>query len=492
MRILAGFDLGTTGCRCVLFDEQLSVLGEGYHEYALFTGENGVAEQEAEDWWRLLIRALQDASAQAHCKPSDICAVSLSSQGITVVPVDEAINPLCRAINWLDQRPDTGCESILEGLGERYAQITARLMPKPYGISKIMWLRAHRPELTRRTWKYLMPMDFIIARLCGRAVTDHSMAAGLACYDMSARAWSKEVLVVAGISEKLLPEIVDSGVVAGYINPQAAATTGLAAGTPVVVGAQDQKCGAFAAAVSHDTATVSMGTCAAIMMKADRPICCADRYIPCFPDLFREGYLLEGCINVGAGCLKWYRDLYYPEWEYAQVAALAGKHVPTPESPLFFPHLSGMSTPRRWANGTAGFFGLRMGTSADAMAHAVLESIGFALRQNIEAARETAGVRVETLRVFGGGARSPEWLQILADTTGLSIESLYTHEICCVGAAMLAGIGAGVFKHREAQALSVRVGKTYAPNPTRTGIYAERFHWYDAMEVRIYAPQQNM
>lgn len=488
MRILAGFDLGTTGCRCVLFDEHLDLLGEGYHEYPLLTGENGVAEQDAELWWTLLIRALHDAAAMAGRDPSEVSALSLSSQGITVVPVDREFRPLANAINWLDRRGDTGFEAIFDALGaQRYRQIAARLSPEDYGLPKVMWLRRHRPELLAETHQYLMPMDFIIARLCGHAVTDHSMAAGMACYDMNARAWSEEILAAAGVPASMLPEIRNSGSVAGYVTEDAARRSGLRAGIPVAVGAQDQKCGALGAGLSRDTATVSLGTCMAVLIKSDRVVCDERDYLPCFSDLFQDGYLLEGCVNVGAGCLKWYRDLYYPDWSYAQVAALAGAHAPTGESPMFFPHLSGMSTPHRWPNGTGAFYGLQLNTTREGMAHAVLEAVAFSLRQNLEAARRTAGSDIRRLRAFGGGAKSPEWLQLIADATGLPVERLQTHEICCVGAAMLAGLASGTFDGvRSAGAQAAQVRERFSPNPRLRPVYDARYRLYEEREARIF------
>ncbi|NLD59372.1 MAG: hypothetical protein GX647_06960 [Clostridiales bacterium] len=484
MRILAGLDLGTTGCRCALFDEQLNVLGEDYREYPLMTSENGVAEQDAELWWALLSESLRGAARNCGRPLSDVAALGMSSQGITVVPVDEELSPLANAINWLDHRPGTGGEELVDG---RFTDITARLSPEGYGIAKAMWFERHRPDVAARAWKYLMPLDFATAKLTGRAITDHSMAAGMACYDMRERRWSGHILRAAGIPEARLPEIRKSGEAAGFVTEEAARATGLSPETVVAVGAQDQKCGALGAGIRDGIATVSMGTCMAVTTRAERVVCDAERYLPCFSDLFGDGYWLEGCVNVGAGCLKWYRDLYYPEHPYSHVAEMAGRHGPTAESPMFFPHLSGMGTPFRWGNGSGAFYALTLNATADGMAHAVLEAVCLTLRQNLEAAEETAGARVGTLRVFGGGAKSREWLQMAADATGRQVESLFTHEAGCVGAAMLAGLAAGIFPDVEAaRRAGVRVDKRFLPDPKRQLIYDRRYELYCQREKRIY------
>ena len=489
MQVIAGFDLGTTGCRCVLFDEKLNVLGEAYHEYPLLTGEGGIVEQCAEDWWKYLILSMKESAQIAKCAESDICALSLSSQGITVVPVNQDCEALANAITWLDQRSNTGAEQLLDTIGrKKYCSITARIDPSPYGISSILWFQKHRENIAAQTWKYLMPMDYIITRLTGHAVTDHIMACGLACYDLKKRDWSDEILSAAGIRRDQLPDILDCGSVAGYVTEEVAKYTGMRVGIPVAVGTQDQKCGAIAAGLQDGIATVSMGTCAAIELPGEQMVYNASAYIPCFPGMFGRGYMLEGCINVGAGCLKWYRDLYYPDRAYTDVTELAAAHTPTLETPYFFPHLSGFGTPKRKPNGSAAFYGLRINTSREAMAYSVLESVALALNHNIEAARKTAGITLKRLRVFGGGAKSEEWLQIIADVTNLPVESLFTHEVCCVGAAILAGISIGIFASIEvAQNHAMCVGKVYTPRIDRKSILAYRRAEFESIENRIYA-----
>ena len=159
-KVLAGFDLGTTGCRCIVFDKDLSILGDSYEAYPLLTDESGKAEQDAEEWWRLLKSTLTKACACGGIDTRAISSISFSSQGITVVPVDDRLRPLANAITWLDRRGKAEADAIIEKVGDkRFREITARITPEPYGISKILWLRRHRPDLTVKTWKYLMCRD---------------------------------------------------------------------------------------------------------------------------------------------------------------------------------------------------------------------------------------------------------------------------------------------------------------------------------------------
>ena len=147
MGLLAGLDLGTTGCRCVLFEENLNIVGEDYYEYPLITSEGSIAEQDAELWWKLLCKSIRGASEQAGRKLAEITAICISSQGVTIVPVDEHLRPLANAINWLDHRSGTDGEEIVNALSlKRYSDITARLSPSGYGITKVMWFEKRLRE----------------------------------------------------------------------------------------------------------------------------------------------------------------------------------------------------------------------------------------------------------------------------------------------------------------------------------------------------------
>lgn len=488
MTLLAGIDLGTTGCRCMLFDEALCVRGEEYYEYPLLNLPPDFIEQDAELWWTLLCRALKGAAQKGGVDLRDVVALSISSQGITVVPVDEAFRPLYNAINWLDRRAGTEGDEIIQAIGlEAYQKIAYRLSPSSYGLTKVLWLRQHRPEIFDAAYQFLMPMDFLIGKFCGVAVTDPSMAAGMGCYDMEAQGWSKDMLEGVGIPAARLARIAHSGSVAGRVNAKAAAECGLAEGTIVAVGSQDQKCGGVGAGLTEGVATASLGTCLATLLKIPAPMLNKAHYQPCFPDVFGEGYLLEGCAPIGAGCLKWYRDLYYPTWSYDQVVELAAQHSPGETTPMFFPHLCGAGTPKPFPDAHAMFGNVSIATDAPAMAYSVLEAVAFALRQNVEASLLSTDADILRLRVFGGGAKSDFWLQMMSDVTSLPMESLYTHEIACVGAAILAGIAAGVFASQEdAQQRCIQVAGTHRPDAGKKALYDARYAAYNAMEDRIF------
>lgn len=486
MKMLAGIDLGTTGCRCILFDLRLGIVGEEYIEHPLITMPDGGVEQDANLWWELLCRVLRSAACKARVLLSDVLAVGISSQGITVVPVDRKMRPLCNAISWLDNRPDSFGAEIDQAMGQRYVDITARLTPASYGLGRVMWLKRNRPEIMENAYKVLMPMEYIIAKLCGEPVTDHSMAAGMGCYDIAQRCWSEEILRAAGLSAGWFAPIAPSGSIAGAVNSEAAALCGLAAGTPVAVGAQDQKCGGVSAGLADGIATVSMGTCLAMLAKVDKVVCDPDFHLPCFSDLFADGYLLEAVLAVGAGCLKWYHDIYYPHISYREVVGLAAAHKPTAASPFFFPYLQGRSTPRRMVC-TGSFTNLTLDTSGGALAHSVLEGVSFGLRENVEAVATTSGRAIELLRVFGGGAKDRYWIQQISDICNLPAESLYTHEMPCAGAAILAGIGVGIYANQQdAQQYSVKIKDVCEPDAEMHKIYSDRYAAYLDKEKHIY------
>lgn len=265
MQYLLSIDLGTTGCRSILYDASLRELAISYEEYPLQTPQEHWAEQDAEDWWRLTCSTARDVIRQAGCSAAEVRALSISSQGITLVPVDTELQPLCPAMTWLDVRAQEQTGQILRDFGDTaiFAH-TGKHIDACYTLPKILWLRENRPEIWEKTYKLLMPMDYLLAKLTGRCVTDHSMASGTLLYDLKNACWSSRLLEHYQIPSHLLPEILWSGEAAGRILPEAAAALGVSEDCIVAVGAQDQKCAALGAGLDQDTMTVSLGTAGAV------------------------------------------------------------------------------------------------------------------------------------------------------------------------------------------------------------------------------------
>lgn len=469
MSNVIGIDIGTTAIKCVLFDEGLNPLEERYSEYPLITLSASEIEQDAEQWWAIICGMLRQLCAAG---AGPVAAVSISSQGITTVPVDEDLRPLHNAICWLDHRPGTGGEALVAALGpQRYFDITARPSPAQYSVPRIAWLAR---ATGGRAAAYLMPLDFITARLCGRRATDHSMAAGTGAYDIRKRTYSEEVLAAAGIDQSLLPEICESGSLAGRVTAVAAAETGLPEGAAVAIGAQDQKCGALGARLAPGCATLSMGTAFALTVKTDGLSLSREGFIPVFSDIFGDGYQMEACINTGGAAMKWWKDSFCAEGGYKGMDAAVAAYVPGADTPFCLPHFSGHGHPCPAPGARAGFVGLSLSTTPAAMAYALMEGLAFELRRNLEA----IGGGTARVRAFGGGANADVLLQLMADACGIPFEAAAIGEAGCLGAAMLAQLAAGLADRPALAARGCPVRRSFTPDPAKKALLDGRYAAY--------------
>ena len=478
MKIYLAIDLGTTGCRSILFDEQLNQLSYAYEEYGLITPREKWTEQDAELWWLLTLRTAKAAMEKAGVDGKLVEGISISSQGITIVPVDENLKPLCNAMSWLDTRAEAQCARLEQDYGDKamFAH-TGKHIDPCYTLPKMLWLQDEAPEIYAKAWKFLMPMDYLIAKFTGNCVTDHSMASGTLMYDIKNLCWSQDVLNRYGIREEQLPKLAWGGESAGCVLPEVAAELGLRADCVVAVGAQDQKCAAHGAGLDGSTMTVSLGTAAAITRRWSEAKTELQRIPWC--GYVEEGtWVTEGVINTSGTCLRWVRDMLFPGVGYDVINEEAMAARERGSSVLFYPYLNGPSAPEFYADSDGCFYGINLATKRGDFALAVMEGIAFNLRMILEA-MEAYG-NVDTIVVFGGGANSPLWNQIIADVTGMKIRIPATTEAAGAGAAMLAAQAAGQ------QLPALEVGRICTPGAMQAA-YEEKYQKFRAIERKLWA-----
>ncbi len=436
MSLYLAIDLGTTGCRSILFDQQLNTVSTDYEEYALSTPQEKWVEQDAETWWELTLRTAKNAIRKAALRGDEIDSISISSQGITVVPVDRDVQPLCAAMTWLDTRAEEQAAQIRADFGDGWmGQTTGKPITAAYTLPKLLWLKQHRRSIYEQAYKFLLPMDYLIAKFTGRFVTDHSMASGTLLYDVKNACWHNGLLSRYGIDIDTLPTLARSGEAVGYVLPSVAAALGLRADCVIAVGAQDQKCAAYGVGLQDGVMTVSLGTAAAVTKRWDTYQ----------PDLYGQGmsfcgyidpdtFVSEGVVSTAGTCLRWARDTLFPDTDYRVIDAEAAAAASRGSSLLFFPYLSGEN------GGT--FHGITLATDRGEMALAVMKGVAYEIRSLLE--RMNAYGNVHTVILFGGGAKGDLWPSILADVTGLTIHTPKTCEAAGAGAARLAAKAVGV------------------------------------------------
>lgn len=482
MPFFIAIDLGTTGCRSIVFDEQLHCMASSYREYGLITPCDKWVEQDAEQWWRLTQETVCEAVRAASIDIDQVKGIAVSSQGITIIPVDKQLAPLQNAISWLDVRAEEQAEWLRRDFGNREMfTLTGKQINAAYSLPKILWLKKHREAVFSSAWKFLMPLDFITEKLTGNCVTDHTMASGTLLYDIKAKTWSSRILEQYGLTTDHLPTLKWSGEIAGFLTAEVAEALHLKAGCPVAVGAQDQRCASLSVGLRPGVMSISLGTSGAICKYWDAPHTEGDMRIGWSAYVNENSWVTEGVINTAAASLRWLRDTMFPGIEYQEIDAEAEASLNRGSALLFYPYLNGPSSPDNYPESTGCFHGVSLSTQRGDFALAVLEGVAFQIRIMLEAMQ--AYENVHTLVLFGGGAKSALWAQIIADITGVCIEVPETAEAAGAGAAILAGIAAGTFDRNHTPVL--QHNRSYQPSGRRAA-YEAKFQAYRQLEKKLW------
>lgn len=478
--IILGIDIGTTGCKCVAFNSQLKIVAEAVKEYPLIHGSGGISEQNPEDWWLAVLETIKALGVNT----GSVKGIGISSQGISVVPVDEFGKPLMNAITWLDMRAGDQCKELGNKLDKVsiYKSTGKRINPA-YSLFKLMWIKLNNPEMFIKTHKFLLAHDYIIYKLCGAFVTEHSLAAGTLAYDINYMDWNKVILETAGIPIEKLPKILQSGTIAGTLTEEAVRLTGLNADVVVSTGGQDQKCAAFGAGLSINDITVSLGTSFAVTALYDKPIFLDDMSLPCFPYIDGKNWVLEGFGSTAGASIKWFRDNIGNSLTYKEIDKLIESTYFKSNisgGVMFFPHLGGTGSPEWYNADGGGFMGIKLDTTNTQMAAAVLESIAFNIKSNIEV-MESNGSSFNSILAFGGGANSLIWLRIISDITEKRVVVTDTEESACLGAAL---------KCSEALEISGKINREIKtrvfPNANKKAEYTKKYRIYKKLEKKIF------
>lgn len=418
--------------------------------------------------------------SEVNRRPGEIRGLAVSSQGISVVPVDGGFRPLYNAISWLDLRAERELEEILKKFDRAWLYgVTGKRASAAYTLPKLLWIRKNLPDIYRRARYFLLPHDFIAAKLTGLAVTDHTLASGTMLYDLSKADWSDELCGAFSIDRERLPEIRWGGEPAGTLTAEAANRLGLPFGISVAAGGQDQKCASFAAGLAEGIATVSLGASAAVEMLNGTG---AGGVIPRFAYFSPGESVSEGVVNAAGIALRWLRDTCFPGYSYRDLDDLAEQSLGKSRV-LFHPFLSGEGSPGWRQDAQAGFSRVTLSTVPGDLVCAVMEGVAFEVYRNLT----VMGAEPDTeLRAFGGGAKSALWHRILASVAGMPVRGMSTPEAACLGAALLAARAcAGSQTEIPAPA---ETGAPVLPEQGLTEFYRDKFADY----MRVYNTAQSL
>jgi len=457
-QFILAHDLGTTGNKASLYDSNGKVLCSSFYSYTTQLPNPGWVEQNPEDWWQAVCVSTKRLLASARVPPQEIACVVFSGQMMGCLPVDRQARPLRSAIIWADTRAALQAARLTEVLGlENAYRITGHRISPNYGSPKMAWMREHQPEIFAQVYKFLLAKDFIVARLTGNFVSDFTDAASLNLIDLQSWNWSAPILEALQLDPATLPELHASTDVVGQVLPGAAEETGLAAGTPVVIGAGDGLCATVGAGVVRPgSAYTYIGSSTWIAITTAAPLFDPGMRTFTWVHMLPGMYSPTGTMQTGGGAYQWLRDTLCPqEKETARLLDLdpydlmnleAEKSPPGARGLLFLPYLLGERSPRWDPKVRAAYLGLTMQHTRADIIRATLEGVGLNMRVILESF-QAQGARIESMRLIGGGAKGRLWRQILADIYNLPVlRPALLEEATSLGAAIAGGIGVGLFK----------------------------------------------
>ena len=491
MAYLLGIDIGTTGTRALLVNEQGVVVAGATEEYPLYTPEPLWAEQDPLDWWQATLNAVRQVLSTPGIKQDEIKAIGLTGQMHGVVLLDEKDEVLRPSLIWCDQRSQPQCDWITEQVGaERLIELTCNPALTGFSAPKLLWVRDNEPSIFEQAEKFLLPKDYIRFKLTGEFASEVSDASGTSLFDVRHRQWSDEVLHDLGVDRSLLPDVYESPVVSGRVTREAARLTGLPEGIPVVGGGGDQAAGAVGnGVVEPGIVSSTIGSSGVVFAFTEQPSLDPKGRMQTFCHAVPGKWHVMG-VTQGAGLsLRWFRDHcggaemlvggYMDVDPYELLTQEAAQADPGCEGLLFLPYLMGERAPHLDPNAKGVFFGLTGRHTRAHLVRSIMEGVAFSLRDSMEIIQREMGIPVTQVRASGGGGRSALWRQIQADIFGTEIVTINSTEGPAYGAALLAAVGAGFYDSiEEACRTAIRIVERTEPMAGNTALYEDYYGIY--------------
>lgn len=496
MSLLLGIDIGTSSVKAILFEsDTCALIATANQEYPILKPEPDRAEHNPEDWWSAsstVVRAVTQIAGRR-----DIVGISLCGQMHGVAFLDQAGRSVRPAIIWADQRSSAECTDLVEQLGaETFAAIAGTLPAAGFAAPTLLWLNKHEPKTLERTQMLLPPKDYVRYRLTGEMATDASDAAATALFDVSVKAWSPEIVAAVGISRSILPPIIESAAIAGTLTRTAAEEMGLEPGIPVITGCADQPAQAFAnGLIKAGKASITVGSGGQVFV----PVVPAHEtgifHLPTDPrvHVFNHAlpgmwYVLGATLSAGLS-LRWLRNAMVMNGDgknaYETFSAEAENIPAGANGLLFLPYLTGERTPHLDPLARGTFVGLSYHHERGHLARAVMEGVAFSMREALTISMEIGGA-AESVVASGGAMESRVWRQIMADVVGVPLHRTGLTETTGVGAALLAGVGSGVYEtFSEACARTSRTIEITEPLSSNRTHYDELFARYVGLYPKL-------
>lgn len=492
MKYVIGLDIGTSGTKAILVNEQGNVINSVHETYGFTMLKDGWCEQDPQLWWdavkKVLIELLQNFDK------ADIRAISMSGQMHSTVFVDKQGMVIRPAILWNDTRTSEECSAIDELIGkERLLDQVSNIALEGFSAGKILWIKKYEPENYQRIHKILMPKDYIGYCLTTNYYTDKSDASGTLLMDVKKGTWCIEIIEKLGLDVDAFPEIVDATSVIGTLQKEIALELGLSPTCMVIAGGADNACAALGTGILHDRdSLISIGTSGTIISFIEDKHIQVDGSYHLFAHCISNAlYKMSVMLSSGLS-FRWVRNqMLESNCTYNELCRRANATKPGSHGVYFLPYLCGERCPHPNAAAKGSFIGIVATTSQDDLIRSVLEGVGYGFRECIEVMDKDK--EIKRYKVTGGGAKSSIWLQMIADIIGCELELVEVVEGPAYGAALLAGIGSGIFRDVEAICSRyVAKGKVYYPNLENKKIYDKHFEVYKKLYTCLLPAYQAM
>ncbi len=493
---ILGIDVGTGGTRAVIIGQNGRVLASATEDHQPFASPQiGWAEQPPDDWWRAARIAIPKALAQKSIRADQIVCVGLTGQMHGAVMLDGSGNAVRPALIWCDVRTEKQCNELTERIGrEQLIQLTCNPALANFTLTKLLWVRENEPQLWERVRSVMLPKDYLRFKLTGERATDVTDASGTLMLDVSQRRWSSDVLQIAGIDHQLLPHLYESTEISGVVSAAGAEATGLHIGTPVVAGAGDQAAGATGLGiVASGAVSATIGTSGVVFAATDRPALDPRGRVHTFCHAVKDRWHVMGVTQAAGLSLRWFRDLLASnsgapaeEGWYERMTAESANVASGSDGLLFAPYLMGERTPYLDSDARGMLVGLTASHTKAHIVRAILEGVAFSLKDTFTIFDEMK-VPLTSIRLGGGGARSPQWRQIQADIYGHAVEIVEAEEGAAHGAAILAGVAVKIWPSVQAACDEIvrvrdRIEPIPANVPAMTASYRRYRQLYPAMK----------
>lgn len=490
--LLLSIDVGTTAIKAACFTAEGSMLASAYTEYPLMRSQKWWVEQDANQWLTLSKKMIREVISDPKVDPSKIMALSISAQGISYVPVDDQGNPLRNAFSWLDTRAVEQTQklfAVFEDQDHAFKCLGLQVVPT-YTLPKIMWLKDFQPEVFDHAYKFSTCLDYLNKHFIDQFVTDYSIAGGTLAHEIQKMDWAHTILRQVGVPSTKFPFIDWAGTPLGNILPELANELSLPPKLKIILGGHDQECAALGAGIGLKDLTISLGTASILIAPVEKPVIDPELRIPCYPHIEKNQFVLEAVVSAAGVSFRWLRDLFNTisrgqHYQYDEIVEIAGNCPPGANGLKYFPHLSGATSPFWNPEATGVFSGISLDTSISEFARGLLEGWCYQLKTNLLVIEELTGSR-ENILVFGGGAKNPHFLRILANILGRPITVCSTPETALQGAAMLAGFGAGVYASLDEAKELVRKGFRSVENESAlSNVYQSLYEDYRLLEDKL-------